>query len=312
MILVDSSAALHRILYMNKDAVIQNPEFLSHLLLTQFNFIASNFGASKVNPVVLCLDSSSWRKDYYNNNKPKTEDYKNETYKGNRTKDSDFDWTEVYKIYDGVCEALKQHSDYFVMKVEKAEADDIIAILTKHYKSKETVYVISSDKDFAQLQDQNVLLYDPLKKSFKPDIDVESWKKIHIIIGDDVDNIKAIKPRVKEKTAQKMLKDLDTLLQTNPDMKEKYLFNENLISFEKIPLNIEDAIIEEFTNQKFSFNQMNLMKEFIRYKLVKHTENILKFKLQKDHIKTKLNSYHEGTKKVVDIVSSSLEEFFGE
>jgi len=312
MILVDCSHAMHRVLHSNKEAVIANPEFLTHLLLSQFLSMSSKFGGSKKNPVVLCLDSSSWRKDFYVEHKPKTEDYKNETYKGRRVKDTSVDWTEVYRIYDDIMNILKQDSDFHVMKVEKAEADDIIAVLATKFKDQEDIWVMSSDKDFVQLQCENVSIYDPLKQAFKPTIDVETFKKIHNIIGDKSDNILPIKSRVAEKTAYKLLPELDVLLKTNPDMREKYEFNETLISFDKIPDWVRENILKEYENQTPKFNATKLMSGFIKYRLSKHGEDINKFKLGEAEVKTKLNQHFRDNKKNIEISSASIEDFFGE
>ena len=139
MILIDGSHALYRTLIMNKDKVQENPEFIGHLFISQVLSFSQKLGGSKQNKVVVCFDSSSWRKKYYVENKPK--DYGQETYKGHRVKDESIDWESVFLIINKVSESLKLYSDFITMKVEEAEADDIIAVLTKKYKDKETISV---------------------------------------------------------------------------------------------------------------------------------------------------------------------------
>jgi 5'-3' exonuclease len=311
-ILIDTSHGMSRTLYMNKDAVCQNYEFLAHLLLTQFNSVASKFGASKENPLVLCIDAKSWRKDYYEEHKKDIPELANESYKGHRVKDDTINWDEIYAVTDGVIDCLKEFSDYHVVKVEKAEADDVIAVLSDYFKAKkQQVWIISSDKDFIQLQDEDkVSIYDPIKQIFRPHQDIDLYKKIHIMIGDSVDNIKAIKPRLGEKTAVKIVKDLDTLLQTNPDMKAKWDFNQTLIDFDYIPQSIKTAIIDEYETQKFSYNAMKLIGSFAKYKLVKHVEGVDRFKLPDHAVKTNLNSLHATNKRNAELSTSTLEDFF--
>lgn len=299
-IISDSSGGFYRTLYMNKDAVIENPSFLSHTLLTQILFQASQFGASKENPFILAIDSSSWRKEFYPD------------YKGNRVKDPSIPWDTVFEIYNDVIDTLKNYSDFHVYKVPRAEADDIIAVLSRYYHSKgEQVFVITSDKDFIQIQNQpSINLYDPIKKCFRPPIDIELWKKVHILMGDKVDNIPAVKKGVAEKTAMKMVPELDVLLQTNVEIRENYARNEKLIDFSFIPDDIQNAIIAQVEEQTFGHNAMKLLNTFMKYKLVKHTEDLGRFKLPEKAVKTKLNQYFANISKEKEVTISNLDDFF--
>lgn len=310
MILIDGSHALHRTLAMNKDKVAEQPEFIAHLFINQILSFTSKLGGSKQNRVVVCFDNASWRKKYYIDNLPK--DYGKETYKGRRVKDETVDWDKIFSLVNQVSETLKLYSDFDIMSIKEAEADDIIAVLAKEFKKKETIWIASSDKDFIQLQDTpRVNIYDPLKQQFKPTIDKEFFKTIHIMIGDTSDNIKAIKERLGEKTATKMLKELPILLQTSPSIRERYEFNKNLIDFDYIPEYISERILTEFnSSNQGSFNAMELIKRFKDLKLAQHTENIDKFKLSNDFIKTKLNQLFSEQDKNNRISESTLEEFF--
>ena len=309
MILIDGSHALRRTLAMNKDKVAEQPEFIAHLFINQILSFTNKLGGSKQNRVVICFDSSSWRKKYYIDNLPK--DYGKETYKGRRVKDESIDWDKIFGLINQVSETLNLYSDFDIMRVQEAEADDIIAVLAKEFKKKETIWIASSDKDFIQLQDTpRVNIYDPLKQQFKPTVDKELFKTIHIMIGDVSDNIKAIKERLGEKTAIKMLNELPILLQTSPSMRERYEFNKNLIDFDYIPEYISKRILNEFNNSHHSFNAMELIKKFKDLKLAQHTDNIDKFKLSNDIIKTKLNQLFSDQDKNNRISESNLEEFF--
>ena len=311
MILVDTSHAIFRTLMMNKEQVKENPEFLSHLLISQILGFASKLGASKQNKLVLAIDSTSWRKQYYEDNKKQFPEMQAMTYKGNRVKDQTIDWESVFTVIDATLTVIKNFTDFYVVKVEDAEADDIIAVLTQEYACKETIWIASSDKDFIQLQNTpRVNIYDPLKQAFKPDQNVEMFKKIHTMIGDASDNIPAIKSRLGEKTALKILKDLDTLLATNPDMRAHYQFNEHLILFEHIPDEIRNKIIDEFKNQTYDYNGMKLLTEFTKLKLVKYTEDINRFKLSENEVKTKLNQHFIENATNTEMSNRNLEDFF--
>lgn len=309
MILIDANHSIMRTLAMNKDKVAEQPEFIAHLFINQILSFSNKLGGSKKNRVVICFDSASWRKKYYIENRPK--DYGQETYKGNRVKDESVDWKKIFELINQVASCLKNYSDFDVMQVNEAEADDIIAVLSNKYKDEEVIWIASSDKDFIQLQDTpRVNIFDPLKQQFKPSIDKDFYKKIHIMIGDASDNIKAIKERLGEKTAVKIVNELDILLQTSPSMRERYEFNKNLIDFDFIPSYINERIINEFKTEQGSFNALELMKQFRDLKLVNHTENINKFKLSNIAVETKLNTYFDKLKKDIKTSEATLEDFF--
>lgn len=311
MILFDLSYFAHRIVHPNKGAILENNNFFAHLITNQILAFSKKLGASKQNRMVLCLDSPSWRRDFYEDHKPKCPEYDGQVYKGNRKKDSELPWDFINSTIDIICDSLKENSDFYVVKVDKAEADDIIAVLAKRYKDYESIWIGSSDKDFIQLQEHDrVEIFDPLKNCFKPEQDIALYKKIHNIIGDTSDNILAIKPRVGDKTAIKMIKDLPNLLATDPLMKEKYKFNRNLIDFDYIPVYIEDAILNEFAKQSFTYNPTGLLKTFMKYGMSKLLEDVASFKLSENEIKTPTNQYFLDSKKNAEMSRCTLEDFF--
>ena len=310
MILFDLSYFAHRIIHPNKEQIIENPNFFAHLMTMQIIRFSKLMGASKQNRFVICLDSKTWRKEYYETNKVKFPELVNETYKGRRVKDDTLPWEYIQETINIIGTALKLASDFYVVTAIGAEADDIIAILTKKFKSQEEIFILSPDKDFIQLQDTNVHIFDPLKNAYKPEQDINYFMKLHLMIGDKSDNIPAIRPRLGEKTAAKIYKDLDDLLLTDPIMKEKYDFNKNLIDFSMIPAYIESRILEEFETQKFNYNPNNLMKLFMKYGMSKISEDVGSFKLTETEVKTHTNQHFITIQKNAEYTRYSLEEFF--
>ena len=117
------------------------------------------------------------------------------------------------------------------------EADDVIGTLAKKAEKQDfTTYMMTPDKDFAQLVSENILLYRPGNK-WKP---TETWgvqevlNKFEIkdvsqvidflgMMGDAVDNIPGL-PGVGEKTAKKLLAqygNMETLLDHAHEVKGK-------------------------------------------------------------------------------------------
>jgi 5'-3' exonuclease len=310
-ILIDSGHLIHRLVFASQQAVVENPEFVTHLLLNSIIHNSEIFGASKHNQIIIAMDSTSWRKKWYEENKTEFIEYKAETYKGRRSKDSTIPWDKIHDVYNDVLKIIDQYSDFKVIKVDGAEADDIIAVATKYYKDKEDVWIISSDKDFVQLQSEdNINVYDPIKKQFKPRVSVEHFKKIHILIGDKSDNILPVRSRLGEKTAEKLIKDLDILLQTNPSIRERYNFNQKLIDLDYIPAEISNSIIEELNKPLHTFNAIELLKVFSKYSLIKLTDEVTKFKLKPSPIRTKLNSLNADKKAANNHIDSAIKDFF--
>lgn len=124
----------------------------------------------------------------------------------------------------------------------KLEADDCIALMVKKlHPYNGNIYIITSDCDYLQLNASNIYLYDlsykklSESKSFSGDAQYDL--KLKIIMGDKSDNISPIFPKCGPKTAKKCLED-PILFQkklSDPDVLEKYNLNETLVSFEKIP-----------------------------------------------------------------------------
>ena len=90
-----------------------------------------------------------------------------------------------------------------VISINKVEADDIIAYISGiiPQKPEDKVFILSSDKDFLQLVNENVAVYRPMEKEYyTPDTMVEKYKMsphnfiLHkTLLGDSSDKIKGIK-----------------------------------------------------------------------------------------------------------------------
>jgi 5'-3' exonuclease len=93
--------------------------------------------------VILCFDNNNyWRKDVF--------PYYKYSRKEDRKK-STIDWSKIFNDINMIKQALKNTS-YSVMEVDGAEADDIIAVISKHeYINNTSTMIISGDKDFVQL-----------------------------------------------------------------------------------------------------------------------------------------------------------------
>lgn len=143
MILIDFSNQLHAAVhtfqkYQQKELT---KDLLRHVILS--NIFSLKKKVKDKGEIVLCLDSRHyWRKQFYSK------------YKSNRAKvreESDIDWDAVFKNFNELKEEFKSELPMKVMEIEQCEADDIIGVLTMVVH--EPVVIISSDKDFIQLQE---------------------------------------------------------------------------------------------------------------------------------------------------------------
>ena len=310
MILIDYSHLWYRSIFPNKNMILENINFCAHTTLSMILNVSKQFGASRKNPLVLAIDSKpSWRHKYYETFSADIPGYEGLSYKGHRVKDPIFDWERMDAINKDVLEALKLYSDFYVIDVKYAEADDVIAVLAQDVTD-DSYYVVSSDKDFKQLQRHNVHIFDPIKGIFLPEIDVEHFKKIHFMIGDKSDNILAIKPKIAEKTADKLYPELETLLATIPEMRMKYEFNKVLIDFECIPNYIKNKITNNMNQQIFSFNAKGLTDMFRKYELSNLTERISEFKLYDKEKTTHMISQIKQQKSIENYIDNCLDGFF--
>jgi len=88
--------------------------------------------------------------------------------------------------------------------LDKVEADDIIAYLSKHITSldpENKAFIVSSDKDFIQLTDEQITVYRPIEKDFytkevvmkKFGVLAENFIVYKTLMGDASDKIPGIK-----------------------------------------------------------------------------------------------------------------------
>jgi 5'-3' exonuclease len=148
-------------------------------------------------------------------------------------------------------ELFQQGGAKAILHHPKLEADDCIALSVKHLLKiypECNIYIITSDKDYLQLNAPNVKLFNLSFKNIAeksscgdPLLDLQ----IKIIMGDISDNIPSVFPKCGIKTAQKCIKDPE-FFKKKMEMDEKYYaqyeLNKKLINFNFIP----STLSEEF------------------------------------------------------------------
>lgn len=139
-----------------------------------------------------------------------------------------------------------------ILKHGKLEADDCIAISVKLLTAKYPdckIYIITSDKDYLQLNSDNVNIFNLAFKNIAEKNtstgDAKRDLEIKIIMGDTSDNIPSVFPKCGPKTAQKCIEDPEFFkkkMAGNPDYFKQYELNKKIVDFNNIP----EELVNEF------------------------------------------------------------------
>ncbi len=256
------------------------PDFVRHMVLNSLRSYRTKF-VNEYGELVLCYDNKvNWRREYFPN------------YKFSRRKDrkqSKLDWNKIFDTLHMIRDELTEYFPYKVLEVENAEADDIIASVVFHVakepKNYEKVLILSSDKDFIQLQKYNfVSQYSPIQKQFINGKCPQSYIKEHILKGDRSDGVpnflspdNTFVDELRQRPISK--RKLETWIELQPEdfcdenMLRNYQRNRTLIDLSYIPDNIREACIDTFLNTKIG-SRKDLLNYFIRNKLKSLMENI--------------------------------------
>ena len=243
-----------------------------HMILNTLRTYVKKFKATYGPEVVIACDNKNyWRRDIYTH------------YKSNRKKARDssgHDWNSIFECLNKIRDELRLYSPYKVVEVDTAEADDIIAVLAM--RSNEKVMILSSDKDFAQLQKfPNVEQYSPiLKKFIKEPLPAMQLKQL-IIRGDKGDGIPNIlsaddcfvaSVRQKPITEAKIINWMNQKPEEfcNEEMLRNFRRNEMLIDLTKIPETLKQTIIDTYEGTKGHTRQ-----EFMNYMITNRLKNLL-------------------------------------
>jgi len=199
------------------------------------------------------------------------------------------------------------------VSIDKAEADDIIAyyadLLPKKYNSK--VIIISSDKDFLQLVDENVTVFRPMEKTFyqKQTIEdnfgilPENFILYKTLLGDPSDKIAGIKG-LGEKG----------LLKKFPELAERPLTMDDIFNISEAKLKdhvVYARIIQDFERLETNYKLMNLSDPLISDKDKELLEAISEMPLSALNPEGFLRLYNEdGIGKMIRNVDFWLKDIF--
>lgn len=212
----------------------------------------------KPSKFILAFDGKDyWRKDVYPEYKAKR--------KSARDK-SAVDFDKFFPISNKFMEDIQTiFNNWYVLRMDKIEADDIIAVgVTDIFRSSKEIVNISTDKDFYQLmKHDNYKQYDPIKRVYVESINPLEDLQIKLLTGDISDNIPGVKKKCGPVTAKKLL-DAGLDISLNEEMRVNYELNKQLIDMDCIPVNIVNKITKDIQNYDIGeFNGKGVFKFLI-------------------------------------------------
>lgn len=280
MILVDySQVALATILTFQRELRGTESEvknLIRHVTLSTIKSYKKKYG-KEFGQIVIATDGRQyWRKEVFSH------------YKAGRKKArdaSDLDWKLIFDTLSEMRDDIAKYFPYKVVNVPRAEADDIIAVLTKWVQDNELVQeglmeepqkvlILSSDKDFKQLQLYgNVKQWSPMLKKYitATKQEITDFTIEHIVKGDAGDGVPNIfsdddiflqegvrQKRVSaERLAEFMKKGKDAC--RNDHERRNWDRNERLVSFQHIPDDVANEIIDAYKASVPNKDKMKIM-----------------------------------------------------
>ena len=255
-----------------------------HMVLTSLRMFKNKFSDKYGTLVICCDDKKNWRKELF------------PYYKANRKKDraaSDLDWQQIFETINTIRDELKDNFPWRVLQVERAEADDIIGTLCKRFGKQlknaddENILILSSDKDFMQLQKfANVDQYSPVKKQFLRMTNASRYLKEHIMKGDRgycIPNFLSSDDTFMNEGRQRPIRSqsLGEWAIKEPEdfcsekMMRGYKRNQQLVDLEFIPEDISNNINQAYDD--YQIKKGDLLNYFIKHRLKNHMENLSDF-----------------------------------
>lgn len=283
-ILVDYSASTISSIHAFSNELKQKnklEDLIRHVILSNLQSYRKKYFSQYGELIIACDGFNYWRKEVF------------PYYKGSRKKNrdkSDLPWHEIFSIINKVREELIETFPYKVIQVERAEGDDVIAVLTKYFQSNELVKVgiiedsqpimiISSDGDYLQLQKySNVDQWSPMTKKLlsAPRNYMQTGHIEHIVRGDAGDGVPNILSEdtvlITEGVRQKSIKKarLEEFMKhgieacKNDEEKRNWHRNQMLVDFDFIPVDIKESIIDAYLASKPNSNRQKILNYLIK------------------------------------------------
>jgi len=243
-------------------------DLLRHLVLNSMRAVTSRHKGTFGPEVIIAMDGRQyWRRTVFAPYKHKRKEQR---------ESSGQNWTKVFELLEPLKTEFPVSLPYKTLRLDGAEADDIIGVLTMKYAPHQPILIVSSDKDFIQLHEYGprVLQYSPAKKTMIGTAHPHSYLKQLIFTGDKGDGIPNVLSaddtfvtgiRQKPLTQKRLTEMMEMSLNELPtEILRNYKRNEQLIDFTQIPDSVVTQIHEAYDRATSATKQ-----EFLSY-LISH------------------------------------------
>ena len=276
MIIVDLNQIMisNLMVTLSRDSMELSEDLVRHMVLNSLRGHNKKFRKEYGEMVIACDSKNVWRRQIFPNYKAGR--------KANRAK-SEHDWDAIFSMLHNIKDEIRNFLPYKVIEIETAEADDIIATLVNRLQRMtgpnhaKRVLILSGDKDFIQLHNDNIRQYNPVLSKFvgkgeEPSI----YIKEHILKGDRSDGVPNILSddnvfiegrRQRPLSKKKIEAWVNQVFMTFTEEEQKnYNRNRRLIDLSCIPPELEAKIINEFNDVKVA-SRDKILNYFITKKL---------------------------------------------
>lgn len=288
MILVDLNQVMisNLMMHIGGKNVPIDEQLVRHMVLNSLRLYRKKFCDKYGELVICCDDKNYWRRDIF------------PYYKAHRKKDreaSGLDWHTIFEVLNGIRDDLKENFPYRVLQIDRAEADDIIATLCHTYghlglqnDSAEPILILSSDKDFVQLQKYaNVEQYSPMQKKYVNCSNPARYIHEHILKGDRGDGVPNflspddvfVTGKRQKPLAAKKIDTWNGMVPEdfcNEEMLRGYKRNQQLVDLDYVPKRIQEMVIEMYDSYKLN-SRDKMFNYFIQKKLKNLMEVLQEF-----------------------------------
>lgn len=247
---------------------------IRHATLSTLKYYKKKYSNEYGEMVICCDGRKYWRREFF------------EHYKAGRKKArdaSELNWTLIFDTLSQLRDDLTENFPYKVIHMDRAEADDIIAVLAKWTQENgmvqqglmeepQKVLILSSDGDFIQLQEyDNVTQWSPMQKKYIKATKKELHEKkiTHIVkAGDDgipnilsADDVFVKGERQKPVSAKRLQEFIDNGFIACKTDEERRNWHRNctLVDFTFIPEDIQNSITDSYLNSKPVKDKMKIM-----------------------------------------------------
>ena len=259
---------------LSRDSMDLSEDLVRHMVLNSLRGHNKKFRKEYGEMVIACDSKNVWRREVFSNYKAGR--------KANRAK-SEHDWDAIFSMLHNIKDEIRNFLPYKVIEIETAEADDIIATLVNRLQRQtgpnhaKKVLILSGDKDFIQLHNDNVRQYNPVLSKFVGKGETPSiYIKEHILKGDRSDGVPNVLSddnvfiegrRQRPLSKKKINSWVEEVFMTFTEEEQKnYDRNRKLIDLSCIPHELEDKINNEFLNVKVA-SRDKILGYFINKKL---------------------------------------------